>query len=84
MNQSIIFFHSLDSGKFSYIMSKQVLTVAYSMSKFSQRDPWLVYLFIFKNYLFGCVQSQLQHGGSGSLNGKETQVPCIGNMESQP
>ena len=40
-------FHSLDSGKFSYIMNKQVLTVAYSMSKFSQRDPRLVYLFIF-------------------------------------
>ena len=75
MNQSIIFFYSLDSGKFSYIMSKQVLTVAYSMSKFSQRDPWLVYLNNIFIYLFGCVQSQLQHRGSSSLTGKETQVP---------
>ena len=55
--------------------SKQVLTVAYSMSKFSQRDPWLVYLNNIFIYLFGCVQSQLQHRGSSSLTGKETQVP---------
>lgn len=39
-------------------MNKQVLTVAYSMSKFSQRDPRLVYLFIFlKLFIWLCSVS---------------------------